>query len=175
MPRVNSTTMIRVGDRLPDLTLPGADGAERPLRGPHRDAVIVVALHDTGCDRCRRYLRELADARPRFRIWDGTVRAVTDDPDIGNLQRDLEGDLQVGDRTDVLVDAERRLLDRVEARDGPVVLVADRYGQLYEILPAGRDHTLPTPGELEAWLQYLATQCPECGVLDQPGRDGRSL
>lgn len=151
MPRVNSATMIRVGDRLPKLKLPRVDGTERPLRGPHRDAVVVVAMHDAGCDRCGRYLQDLADARPRFRIWDGTILAVTDATDPGDG----------GDAVDVLVDAERRLLDRVEADDGPVVLVADRYGQLFEIFAAGPDHALPGPRELEEWLQYLATQCPE--------------
>lgn len=155
MPQLNDATMIRVGERLPDLKLPRVDGAERPLRGPHRDAVIVVALHDAGCDACQRYLRDLADARPRFRIWDGTVRGVTDGAGAALRQVDIEAGV------DVLVDVERRLLDRLDAGDGPVVLVADRYGQLFEIFAAGPEHALPGPRELEEWLQYLATQCPE--------------
>lgn len=68
---------------------------------------------------------------------------------------------EVGTAVDVLVDAERVLLDRVGAIDGPVVLVADRYGQIFEIMQAGAEHALPEPRELEEWLKYLATQCPE--------------
>ncbi|MGQ0814860.1 MAG: hypothetical protein ACT4O1_10400 [Gemmatimonadota bacterium] len=29
---------------------------------------------------------------------------------------------------------------------------------------------LPSAIEVEEWLRYLATQCPECGVMDEPGR-----
>lgn len=183
MPKLRESSTLRVGQRLPDVGLPRPDGAVRALRGAHRDAVVVVVLHDADCERCRDYLRALAAAAPRFRIWDGSVGAVTDAPHPDHLQAELDPDI------DVLIDAERTFLDRVQAHggfggragdragdragnmagesasevpaDGPVVLVADRYGQLFEILPAGPDHVLVEPRELEEWLKYLATQCPE--------------
>lgn len=182
MPQLRDSPALRVGDRLPDLRLPRPDGTTRPLRGAHRDAVVVVALHDAGCDRCRRYLQELAAAAPRFRFWDGSVRAVTADRDAHRLQAAL------GPAVDVLLDADRTFLDRVQHAagsgdgtvddtadwtvgeaadgtadgtvDGPVVLVADRFGQVFEIL-AAPDHAAVGPRELEEWLKYLATQCPE--------------
>lgn len=148
-------TPIQVGDRLPNLRLPRSDGATvRPLRGPHRDAVVVVVLHDVGCDACRDYLRALAGARSRFQLWDGTVNAVAVSGD-ETLQAEL------GSAVQLLVDPDRELLDRVDTTAGPVTLVADRYGQVFHIDDAGTDHTVMEPRELEEWLQYLATQCPE--------------
>lgn len=152
---------IQVGDRLPNLRLPRSDGTTvRPLRGPHRDAAVVVALHDTGCDPCRHYLRSLADAESRFRLWDGSIRAVTDtDSDAEAGARALQDEL--GSAVDILVDTDRELLDRVDATAGPVTLVADRYGQVFHIAESGEEHAVMEPRELEEWLQYLATQCPE--------------
>lgn len=157
MPQLRNSSTLRVGQRLPDLRLPRPDGAVSALRGPHRDAVVVVVLHDADCERCRDYLRELAAAAARFRIWDGSVRAVTDSQRADNLQAELDPDI------DVLLDAESMFLNRVQDHGGfgPVVMVADRYGQLFEILAAGADHALAEPRELEEWLKYLATQCPE--------------
>lgn len=156
MPTSRVRSGIAVGDRLPNLRLPRADsGHPRPLRGPHRDAVVVIALHDPGCDECARFLGRLARARPRFRLWDGSVRAVTDSHAAGPLQDEL------GDAVDVLVDTDRKLLDRLDVSAGPVTLVADRYGQLFDLSYAGAAHTLAAPRELEEWLKYLATQCPE--------------
>ena len=137
-----------------------------------------VALHDPACDACRSYLRNLADHDHRFRLWDGRVLAVTRErvPDAG--AHGAAGDraapdgagtpaalraLQeaLGDAIDVLLDPDRALLDRVDATARPVTIVADRYGQLFHIEEAGAGHAVVEPRELEEWLKYLATQCPE--------------
>lgn len=163
---------IQIGDRLPDVRLPRADGGVRPLRGPHRDAVVVVALHDPACQPCRSYLHTLADHDGRFRLWDGGVQAVTpgESPGAGSDGASSGGSgtaapraLQeaLGGGIDVLLDPDRALLDRVDAAVGPVTLVADRYGQLFHTEEAGAEHALMEPRELEEWLKYLATQCPE--------------
>jgi hypothetical protein len=47
------------------------------------------------------------------------------------------------------------------------VLVVDRYGQVYEVFE-GEEATLPDAAALEEWYRFLATACPECGVLDDP-------
>lgn len=147
---------FEIGDRLPRIRLPRAgSNAERPLRGSHREAVVVVGLHDAGCERCRGYLRSLAEARAAFRLWDGSVRALTDDPAAGALQDELD------EGVDVLVDRDRTILDRLMMGAGPAVVVADRYGQVFQIFRGGEEHVVAEPRELEEWLQYLATQCPE--------------
>ena len=49
-----------------------------------------------------------------------------------------------------------------------LVAVADRYGQLYEVTTASDSLALPSAHDLEEWFRFLATACPECGVLDDP-------
>ena len=57
------------------------------------------------------------------------------------------------------------------AQDGDpahLVVVADRYGQVYEVTSTPDAAALPSTGALEEWFRFLATACPECGVLDDP-------
>ena len=77
----------------------------------------------------------------------------------------------------------RSLADRatdLEAWDGRVVvtepdggtshrvLVVDRYGQVYATSDAADTAELPDADALEEWFRFLATACPECGVIDDP-------
>ena len=48
------------------------------------------------------------------------------------------------------------------------VLVVDRYGQVYDTVTATDVESLPDAHALEGWFRFLATACPECGVLDDP-------
>jgi hypothetical protein len=48
------------------------------------------------------------------------------------------------------------------------LLVVDRYGQVYAVYDATDARDLPEAAELTEWFRFLATACPECGVLDQP-------
>jgi hypothetical protein len=48
------------------------------------------------------------------------------------------------------------------------VVIVDRYGQVYEASEADDVAALPTVAALEEWFRFLATACPECGVLDDP-------
>jgi hypothetical protein len=41
------------------------------------------------------------------------------------------------------------------------VIVADRYGQVFHAYGAGTGHQFPPPREIEEWLKYLGTLCPE--------------
>jgi hypothetical protein len=47
------------------------------------------------------------------------------------------------------------------------VVVVDRYGQVYAVFD-GDEEVLPDAAALEEWFRFLATACPECGVLDDP-------
>jgi hypothetical protein len=82
-----------------------------------------------------------------------------------------------------LGDYARRLVERADdfaAWDGQVawleadgdpdhlVAVVDRYGQVYEVTATPDTAALPSPDALEEWFRFLATACPECGVLDDP-------
>ena len=77
----------------------------------------------------------------------------------------------------------RGLADRthdLEAWDGRVVvtepdgntthrvLIVDRYRQVYDVADAADAADLPDADALEEWFRFLATACPECGVIDDP-------
>lgn len=47
------------------------------------------------------------------------------------------------------------------------VAIVDRYGQVYATHDAEEAIDLPGPGALVEWFRFLATACPECGVLDE--------
>lgn len=48
------------------------------------------------------------------------------------------------------------------------LLMVDRYGQVYDVVDAADASALPTATELAEWFKFLATACPECGVIDDP-------
>ena len=48
------------------------------------------------------------------------------------------------------------------------LLVVDRYGQVYAVHDEANAADLPDADALEEWFRFLATACPECGVLDDP-------
>jgi hypothetical protein len=48
------------------------------------------------------------------------------------------------------------------------LLVVDRYGQVYAVHDAADPADLPDGHALAEWFRFLATACPECGVLDDP-------
>lgn len=55
------------------------------------------------------------------------------------------------------------------------LLVVDRYGQVYAVHDAARADELPDADALEEWFRFLATACPECGVIDDPMLGGPTL
>lgn len=140
--------MLRRGDFLPDIVLPSAGGrAPVPLRpAPGRTAVLLVLDRDT-CPACQHYLDELASLGEEFSVWDACLLVAVPHsatymvPAFGTLIRDPE-----------------RLLAVTEI---PAVFVADRYGQLWDVVCAGPAHRFPPARDIAEWLKYLGTLCPE--------------
>jgi hypothetical protein len=78
------------------------------------------------------------------------------------------------------IDAWRATEAEFSAWDGRVVvaesdgesehrlLVVDRYGQVYAVHDTADADQLPDAGALSEWFRFLATACPECGVIDDP-------
>jgi hypothetical protein len=89
----------------------------------------------------------------------------------------------VGDDLGTYRESLRAAADAFAGWDGRVVerdpdggeahrlLVVDRYGQVYDVRDAAVAD-LPSPADLEEWFRFLATACPECGVLDEPILEG---
>ena len=46
--------------------------------------------------------------------------------------------------------------------------IVDRYGQVYSVTDAETTAGLPDAAALVDWFRFLATACPECGVIDDP-------
>ena len=46
--------------------------------------------------------------------------------------------------------------------------IVDRYGQVYSVTDAESTAELPDAAALTDWFRFLATACPECGVIDEP-------
>jgi hypothetical protein len=55
------------------------------------------------------------------------------------------------------------------------VLIVDRYGQVYAVHEADDAAELPDPEAVTEWFRFLATACPECGVIDDPLLAGPTL
>ena len=66
-----------------------------------------------------------------------------------------------------------RFLERAtDGNDAHRLLILDRYGQVYAVQDATKTDELPDADALEEWFRFLATACPECGVIDDPARYG---
>lgn len=107
----------------------------------------------------------LADARlgsVRPRVLDATALIL---PGAGGLDEYVAA---LSERASDLAAWDGRLAvlpDQPEAAHR--VLVVDRYGQVYAAFDGEAD-ALPDASALEEWFRFLATACPECGVLDDP-------
>jgi hypothetical protein len=109
---------------------------------------------------------DLVKAAGAGRVARGLEATAVVVPGAGGLEAYAEG-------------VERRRADfaawdgRVVVMDGDgeaehLVAIVDRYGQLYEKTSTRDVESLPDPDALEEWFRFLATACPECGVIDDP-------
>lgn len=156
---------LEQGDRLPRLALPSADGSPVRLRGADRRATVLVGVHSASCPGCRRYLDEIDAAASSLELWGARLLALV--PGGVENARALKSETGLSFR--VVAAAKNAPAADTPAEDA-VVLIADRWGEIYHVARSGAGHELPIPPELEEWLRFLATQCPECGVPDSPGR-----
>jgi hypothetical protein len=151
---------------MPAVALPGAaDGAPRALRGVSRDALVLLylpAAHGDGAEAAQR----IAAAADDVEYWYARIVVVV----AGDLAAAARVRAASGERLTVLTDEKGELRARIGLEHGQAcLLIADRYGEIYEVATANDAAALPGVAEIEEWVKYLATQCPECGVLDQSG------
>lgn len=160
---------MEVGDILPSIS--GLeDQRGRPLnwRDMRRNRVVLFA-HPGTCASCDAYGRRLIALHERFASWDGDVWLLG--ASVAQLAEHASDE-----RTRITGDpggrAHRRcgLLERQAA-----VVVADRWGQVWDIARSDDGHTLPDPADLCETMQFIAVQCPECETLDQPAGDWSSV
>ena len=154
------------GQRLPRLTLPAApDGRMISLHDPARGAPVIVVLKSDGDGVAG--LQRLARAAERLELWAGRPLAIV----AASLEEATElvgraGGVPFPVLADVDGTARRRL--NVPS-DRSALIIADRWGVVYDSVLAESGAELPDEDEVVEWVRYLATQCPECGVPDEPG------
>lgn len=142
---------LSVGAFLPDVQLPAASGpASARLRETGGKITALLTLHSAQCAGCLDYLDRLRPISEEFSDWDARLLIVVPGPasgvalpthPFGAVLRDEHGSIADGSCASLLV--------------------ADRYGQIFEAVHSGPSHELPGPRELAEWLKYLGTLCPE--------------
>ena len=99
----------------------------------------------------------------RARRLDATALIV---PGTGSLDGYL-GTLEA-DRTEFTAWDGHVVLAEPDGEPAHRLLVVDRYRQVYAVHDAAEPTELPDPDALAEWFRFLATACPECGVIDDP-------
>ncbi|MFN2557114.1 MAG: redoxin domain-containing protein [Nitriliruptorales bacterium] len=155
---------LAVGDQLPAMTLPDVSSG-RPVRwrwAPSGASILVFPHED--CDECREFLGRLDGEVDEFDAWGARPLVVLpeggDEP--GELGEELDYPVLADDGS-----AARRACG--VSSDQVVVFVVDRYGSVHEVFEVGDQHAFPPVEDLVEWTKFLGTQCPECGVPDEPG------
>ena len=100
--------------------------------------------------------------RARARRLDATALFV---PGAGGAT--AYGDQLEAHRDDFAAWDGRVIVDEPDGEATHRLLIVDRYGQVYAVHDEADVGALPTPHDLEEWFRFLATACPECGVLDE--------
>lgn len=74
---------------------------------------------------------------------------------------------------EVLVDVDGSVHRSMGAKDQlghllPAVFVTDRFGEVFAAYKAGQGKSLPSVEEILGWIDFINSQCPECGPLEWP-------
>lgn len=159
---------MEVGDQLPWLRhLTDDDGRSLNWRDTRRNR-IVLFTHRGACAACSTQARALAELRGRLSTWDGDLWLVGD-----------TADAVMPEATDVVRitgDAADRLRQRCGLPpDDARLVVADRWGQIWQTAVADEHHVLVDPAAVLETTMFIALQCPECETLDQPAADWSSV
>jgi len=159
-----------IGELVPDSTLPSSEGCRTRIsdyRG-RTNLVIILAGEVCGLD-AKRYLGEVARRYADFADEDAEILVFTvgTAQDASKVKRELHLPLHV------FADEQRRVHHALGAHDEtgiavPAVVVADRYGEVFNVWRTAEGGTLPTVDEILDWLRFINLDCPECGVSHWP-------
>jgi hypothetical protein len=160
-PDTETGASLDIGGRLPALTR--ADGT--PVWRPQytRDSVILAVLHGEKCEPCTRFRHDLVRAQPDFRAWDGklVIAVPADHEGAATVAEPAEANALKprGTESGEAEPTVARVPDRVG--EPPAIIIADRFGHIYHVEAGGQAHAFPEPRQLEEWLRFIGTQCPE--------------
>ncbi|MCW5981833.1 MAG: hypothetical protein KIT09_27355 [Bryobacteraceae bacterium] len=139
-----------IAEFLPDIELPATlGGTPVQVRGSGGKTSVLFAIHGVRCGDCQEYIDQLARIAGGFEVWDAQLLVLAPAP--------LEEAARLRSFGTILADEDGRLA----ASGSAAVIVADRYGQIFHAASCGASHNLPSAREIEEWLKYLGTLCPE--------------
>jgi hypothetical protein len=152
---------VTVGARLPAVSLAPVAGRPVELRRTAHESSVLVFVHPD-CDACRAYVERLEGWADRLAAWGGCVLVVAAD-------HSQARSLALAVDSTVLCDADGRARGGAGlSPHGAAVVVSDKFGIVYRVELAGAHHEFLDPGELLEEIRYMGSQCPECGVPDDP-------
>ncbi len=144
--------LVQQGDILPQLSLARPGGTLR-LPGSGNRSTLLVVVHPR-CARCASYLSEIADIVADLRDWGTSLIGVV--PGSGSPAAQIFPVL--GDEEDA---ARLRL---GIGGDQAAVILADRWGEVFEVATFGVEHGFPLPRQLVESAKIVDLSCGECNV-----------
>lgn len=156
-----------IGERLPPLSVPTLiEGEEVSLEAGGRDARVLLVLPADDLEAGLDYWRQFIELSDELRHWYARPLAMlpAEPAALGINPSEVVAPFPV------LLDHDGSAHERLDVEQSEAALfIADRYGQVYVAERAQNLTDLPTPRQIEEWVRFLAVQCPECGVIDEPG------
>lgn len=153
---------IEVGQVIPAFSLPGADGMPHsPWDYKQREHLVLLITKSSTSGETRGLLRAFAQHYAAFREEDCSILAITPDTVITNLHTQETLNLPFA----LLADPKGEVLSRYTSWEGqpqtvhPSIVLADRYGALYQQWIVENEADLPTIDELLQSLHYLNKLC----------------
>lgn len=151
---------LQSGQMLPLFTLPGPDGMPySPLAYKQREHLTILFLQNTSTPEVQELLRAYAAHYADFREEYCAILAVTTNTVIANLQAQETLRLPFPLLADPQGEVSRRYTSLPQDVPHPSVVLADRYGEVYQQWSAEQVSGLPPIAELLASLQYLNKLC----------------
>ncbi len=158
----SSYPLLEVGQIIPAFSLPGADGMPHsPWDYKQREHLTLLFVQSATATEGRGLLRTFASHYTNFREEDCAILAITADPVIVNLRAQEELHLPFP----LLSDPQGEVIARYTGWNSathtlmPGIILADRYGALYQQTIAKNEAELPPITEWLDSLQYLNKLC----------------
>ncbi len=153
---------------LPSFDLPSTQGIRLgPRAFWQRRNLILVFLHDSQCRACGKVLDVLADIYQSVGRLNAEILVVIGGPE--QAAHDLHTRIQAP--FPFLFDIDGRVSALYLGDSGfyrPAMLVADRYGAIWNRLSPDKEDGPIEVQKTMKWLEFVEIQCPECDVPDSP-------
>jgi hypothetical protein len=140
-------------ERLPPLQLNGPAGVVR-LDAPELGAPVLLLVRDGAIERARPYIAALEERLRDLRDWGGRPLLVTERNIVDSRLPSAVASPEAWDALGV---------------ENSALVIADRWRVVYFARGTTTFADLPAADDVVDWVRYLGTQCPECGVIDEPG------